>query len=196
VISINYYVIVDFIFMGLGASVYVVMKWLAEARSGFICEIYQKRNDDYVLLKRVRKRLGAREFHIGERQFVIEPNTNIYNRGHPVLRYVLDRSKTRSFKFKPVEVEVKGPKDLDQKATDPTSESTNLWFRRQGIKQMILGTRKVDLGAMLPMIIIIGIAMFGLGFVVFQVWHPGFWPGPPIGYTYKVAPIPIGNVTK
>lgn len=171
-----------------------------------IANIWEMRGDppEYVLVKKKWLGLGEAEFNVGERQFIVEADTsNMYNAGAQILDYVLTKARPRTVKLGLVDrIRGKSNKQYDPikptkaqitKITDgkdPSSASTNLYFRREGLKQMIQATRGVDFKAFIPIGIVVLLAGIAAGFGLFSYMHPGFVQAPPAGYTYHVVPIP------
>lgn len=169
--------------IAIGAAIPIMGQMIKNSGKFYIAEIYREQNGEYFLVKRKHVGLLHTSFNFGERQYLIDSEQVIYNEGiHPIIQYDLES-------MKPL-------KKLVGKAPDkPTSASANMWFRRQGIKQMIQATKTISSKEMI-IYIIIGLAIgLSVGYGVFQYWHPGLYPSPPPGYYYKAEPIPT-NATR
>jgi hypothetical protein len=198
---------------------YFIASWVPwHTGNWYRAEIYQER-DDGKLYQVAAKRpaLGKQSFNVGkDYEFLIPDPAPVlfYYNGRPVLQYVLGKArprhttltkdgKPRRFPVSPETAEIKTPPNLRKalpngapnpadkdKLPDTESRSVSLFFRREGIKQMIQATRGTSLAGALPLILLAAGVAFMLGYVIFLNVHPGLVQAPPVGYYYKALPIP------
>lgn len=186
----------------IGAAVPPFYRWVRDMKPHYVIQIFQQRGEDaWAMVKRMQKGLGEESFVVGEREFTIpdKAETNVYEGTNPVLMYRLDKTLPRKAKIGPTDLSITDPSNLPTKAktpVDPGSQATNMLFRRKGIREEIAGTRGgLNLKDALPLVIMVAITCLVLGFVIFNYWHPGLYPAPPPGYTYKVVPFPVNSTT-
>src|SRR5437867_8841723 len=88
--------------LAMGALIPRVVTWIRDLSPFFWCYIIQVRSGTYYLVKKVRKRLGAEDFNVGERHFLIDSSSvSMYNENHPILFYNLDKARPRRARIGP-----------------------------------------------------------------------------------------------
>jgi hypothetical protein len=205
---------VGMVFGGVG---YIAAERIADLRVDFIANVREEIGGIYTTVKRVRVGLTQETFTVGEAQFVKDEGRvsgrekwNRWGSNHPVMDYDIRDGR-------PMEKQIgketdppaqKGalPQNVEKKLvggrpvfvkwirnTKPSSQSTNLLFRRGGLKAMMAATRNV---AMDPRVVgilclVCGVAV-GYLFVTLTSHPPSCIPSG--GFYCQLTPIPK-NVT-
>jgi hypothetical protein len=180
---ISLYILV-FLFLGMGFGADEIGRRIKNYGRYIIGKVYQERGEDYFMLKEVHIGIGQDMFNVGEHQFAVDPEkVRFYEQGHPVQQFDLRDSRPPDIEIKPFDVKV-------IRNIKPSSATTNLLYRRGGLKAMMMATKGVTMN---PILVgaLCGVAAFAIGFMVFNFIHPGFVTAPPPGYFYEAKPIPI-----
>ena len=199
-----------------GVVGYIVSERISDITVSFIANVREEINGTWSLVARKKVGLTQETFSIGEAQFVKDEGRvmgrekwNRWGGLHPVMEYDLRDAKPMERQVgKEVPAPEKGklPDGVEKKTvggkpvfvkwirnTKPSSQSTNLLFRRGGLKAMMAATKNV---AMDPRVVGIMCLVGGIAvgyLIVTLTSHP---PSciPSGGFYCKLTPIPQ-NVT-
>ena len=200
------------IFACMGVAGVLIAEKMSVMRIVAIARGYDLRNGIYVQAFNKGLTGFSETFSVGERQYIVDREAassyerwNRWGNNLPVYKYdtrdaipLKNAAGKQIDAVKESEKTGKGkPMKTDYSRTPkPSSATTNLIFRRGGLKAMMQATKNVSMDPRLAGIA--GAAIAGAGvYILLSIWHPGLVQPPPCmspGYFCTPTPIPQ-NVT-